>query len=106
MPESESTRLRKRQTREWVRVYKESRGCETCGESRSVCLDFHHKDPSKKDFMLSDAERYSLIKVRAEIKKCQLVCANCHRVIHANDYLEQIEALEKDEALPLFDGLS
>ncbi len=90
--------------RAYVRLFKESHRCEVCGEARTVCLDFHHRDPDSKKFSLSDAETYSIVRIDAEIKKCILVCANCHRVIHANDVrVAVVKAQEED--YPLFDLL-
>lgn len=59
--------------------------CECCGYDRTLhALQFHHLDPNEKDFGVS-AKGYtrSWEKVKAEIEKCILVCANCHAEIHA-----------------------
>ncbi len=57
--------------------------CERCGYSRCPeALEFHHKDPSQKDFGLSMGNSYSLERMKIEVDKCMLVCANCHREIH------------------------
>lgn len=65
----------------------ESRGgkCQICGYSRClVALDFHHIDESTKVFDLSQRSlTRSWEKIQVELKKCALVCANCHREIHA-----------------------
>ena len=46
-----------------------------------VCMDFHHKDPSTKLFEPnSGCCSRSLKAVLNEIAKCELVCANCHRI--------------------------
>lgn len=56
--------------------------CELCGYSTCIAaIDFHHKDPSKKDFNVSC--RKSLTKkVKEELDKCQILCSNCHRELH------------------------
>jgi hypothetical protein len=57
--------------------------CVDCGYS--VCLaalEFHHRDPSGKEFGLGKFSG-SLARFRAEAAKCDLVCANCHRRRHA-----------------------
>lgn len=59
--------------------------CCICGYSRcSAALEFHHLDPTKKDFALSQAyanpKKWEIIV--AELEKCILVCSNCHREIH------------------------
>lgn len=59
--------------------------CEKCGYNK--CLDslcFHHKDPTKKEFTVSMFWLRSWKKIEEEIKKCQLLCANCHSEVHAN----------------------
>jgi hypothetical protein len=44
-------------------------------------MDFDHRNPAEKEFEISSA-RYSISEVRLliEISKCDLVCANCHRI--------------------------
>lgn len=57
--------------------------CEICGENRYWVLDFHHIDPSKKDFNIGSAIRVkSFKKLVEEMKKCRVLCANCHRDFH------------------------
>ena len=59
-------------------------GCQICGYNKyGGSLDFHHIDPNKKLFTLSRYWRYSWDKLEEEIKKCILLCANCHREFHA-----------------------
>jgi predicted HNH restriction endonuclease len=47
-------------------------------------LEFHHKDPSLKEFGPSGRilKRLSWEKITKEIDKCILLCANCHRELH------------------------
>ncbi len=57
-------------------------GCRYCGYSKCVrSLQFHHRDPSQKDFGISTSIR-SWKRVKAELDKCDLVCANCHGEVH------------------------
>lgn len=45
--------------------------------------DFHHKDPSQKEFNLDRSNfNRSWQKIREEARKCVLLCANCHREVH------------------------
>ena len=47
-------------------------------------LEFHHLDPSQKDFGISSkGYTRSWDKVKEELDKCILVCSNCHREIHS-----------------------
>lgn len=58
-------------------------GCEICGYNRcNQALEFHHVDPKQKDFRLSKNRTKVGVKVREELDKCMVVCANCHREIH------------------------
>lgn len=63
--------------------YKTTLKCEICGEDENCCLDFHHKDPSKKEYTISIARRgKSFETLMKEIEKCIVLCANCHRKVH------------------------
>lgn len=64
--------------------YAKSSGCLVCGERELVALDMHHL--GDKEFSLgSIAARCSIsvARVEAEIAKCVVLCANCHRKLHA-----------------------
>ena len=56
------------------------------GCSYAACpaaLEFHHTDPQQKDFQISGKNIRSWDRMRVELDKCLLVCAVCHREIHA-----------------------
>ena len=56
--------------------------CIKCGYDKYCgALEFHHKDPSKKDFVISSSVR-GLGKVKKELEKCILLCSNCHKELH------------------------
>lgn len=56
--------------------------CKYCPENISECLDFHHK--YGKEFNVAESyTRYSEKRLLDEIAKCDVVCSNCHRKIHA-----------------------
>jgi transposase len=59
--------------------------CVVCGYDRCIAaLQFHHLDPRTKVFGISkQGASRSLAVIRAEAKKCALVCANCHAEIEA-----------------------
>ena len=48
-----------------------------------INLNFHHVDPAAKSFSLSMNTTKALAAYREELKKCVLVCANCHGEIEA-----------------------
>jgi hypothetical protein len=87
--------------RERVRLmavsYKGGR-CQVCGYDRCIeALEFHHLDPSQKDFGISyKGYTRSWDKVKEGVGRCILLCANCHRETHAGKLqLPQVTVLEK-----------
>lgn len=69
--------------RRWLRAYKVENGCAICGESHPACLVFHHMDElGKKDFNIGMNIALSWDRIVAEVEKCQVLCANCHRKLH------------------------
>lgn len=75
---------RRKKVREMAINYKGGR-CMLCGYKKCIqALEFHHLDTSRKDFSISDkGYARSWEKVKDEIEKCILICANCHRELHA-----------------------
>lgn len=71
-------------TKDKIFEYMESRGgakCMRCGYDRCVqALEFHHRDPSEKDPKWS--RNWSLPRLKVELDKCDILCANCHREEH------------------------
>jgi hypothetical protein len=66
--------------------------CHRCGwnEHQSGLVP-HHADPSKKDFSIGGNTR-SWERIKKEIRKCFLLCSNCHSVVHATNevyYLDE-----------------
>jgi predicted HNH restriction endonuclease len=59
--------------------------CQECGYHKcNGALEFHHIDPKEKDFSISSVKGYGFSEqIKKELDKCVLVCANCHREIHA-----------------------
>ena len=59
--------------------------CQCCGYNKcNEALEFHHIDPNEKDFTFGKvtANPKNKLSIVEELKKCILVCANCHREIH------------------------
>lgn len=58
--------------------------CTHCGYNKcKASLHFHHLDPNQKEFKLSGNWGLSWSKIKKELDKCELVCANCHGEIHS-----------------------
>ncbi len=56
-------------------------GCVLCSEKEFCCLEFDHLDRSTKTFSIFEmiSNGFSLEKIKTELTKCQILCANCHR---------------------------
>jgi len=73
------SKLTRERIRAYITTYLKTNPCVDCGETDPVILEFDHiKD---KDFNISDAARkgVSIKKLKDEIAKCEVRCANCHR---------------------------
>jgi len=72
-----------RKRKEW-REYKSTLSCTQCGAAHPAIIDFHHVDRNdlekKKVHQLVKEGKYS--QAHEEIKKCLILCANCHRILH------------------------
>lgn len=56
--------------------------CEFCGYNKSInALQFHHIDSNEKDFTIS-GKSLSFERLKNEVDKCLLLCANCHHEVH------------------------
>jgi hypothetical protein len=67
------------------RAFKENSKCVTCPEKDPIVLEFHHRDPkTKSDAVSSLVHRgASWVIVLKEINKCDVLCSNCHKKVHA-----------------------
>lgn len=81
---TEAVSDRRRQVKRML--VKEAGGsCAVCGfDGHPAALQFHHLDPSTKEFHLADQGiTRSLSRMRTEARKCVLLCANCHALVEA-----------------------
>ncbi len=60
-------------------------GCIKCEEKDAACLDFHHRDPSTKEGQIGEFRKFGVKHLLAEIAKCDVLCANCHRKHHRDE---------------------
>ncbi len=60
--------------------------CIDCGikSSHYSIYDFHHLDHSEKDFTIGKKANRPFSSIKAELDKCILLCANCHRIRHSS----------------------
>jgi hypothetical protein len=74
----------KRKIIDYVSNYKKGSKCLDCGftgDQYPEVLDFDHVN-GDKEFNISEFRRHTsgFNKVKKEINKCEIVCANCHRI--------------------------
>ena len=75
-------RLRQR-AKKFIEETKLHLKCAKCSENHIACLEFHHNDPSKKEFNVSALrDTWSLERIKEEMEKCTVLCSNCHKKLH------------------------
>jgi hypothetical protein len=68
--------------KEW-KAYKATLYCVKCGFNHTAALDFHHTDPNNKTGSVNQFVSDGRFKAAfEEMKKCVVLCANCHRIHH------------------------
>jgi predicted transcriptional regulator len=81
---AEAVARRRRRIKE-ILVQEAGGKCVICGYGRHVgALHFHHLDPEQKTFSIAHAGiTRSLERAHEEVRKCVLLCANCHAEVEA-----------------------
>lgn len=71
--------------RDFIVKDKISKGCAKCDEIEPCCLDYHHIKDNKETAIAKVLNKgWGQKRITEEIKKCIVVCSNCHRKLHAN----------------------
>lgn len=84
---------RRRKIRAMAVEYKGGK-CMNCGYNRCQdALDFHHVSGNKEFGISKDGITRSWKRIKQELAKCILICANCHREIHAG-FTQPSEAIQ------------
>jgi hypothetical protein len=65
--------------REFLLEYLRAHPCVDCGEADIVVLEFDHVSTKEVEVTFMVGRGYKLARIQAEIAKCEVVCANCHR---------------------------
>jgi hypothetical protein len=74
--------VRAKEKAKW-RAHKATLKCTNCGFDNPAALDFHHEDPKdKKDSVWRLVNNGQFAMAYEEMKKCVVLCANCHRIHH------------------------
>lgn len=65
--------------RQKIFSYLENQPCVDCGETDPVVLEFDHRNPEEKEFNLAEAPNHTWERIKKELEKCDVRCANCHK---------------------------
>jgi len=66
--------------RELLNAIKIKAGCKDCGNKNPIVLDFDHTENNKLYTIARMMNGLSWDRIQVEIDKCEVVCANCHRI--------------------------
>jgi len=86
--EKERERRRKsaRRSKEFMARVKRKLSCSVCGYNKCPdALQFHHLKKEDKRRAVSEMSRASIALLKKEIRKCSILCANCHAEEHYNE---------------------
>jgi hypothetical protein len=89
----------KHKYRQRWRDYKAALKCVNCGFDQPAALDFHHVIKAPDNRAVNELLRKDAFKAAyEEIKKCVVLCANCHRVHHADERLVKKQKRKRKKA--------
>jgi hypothetical protein len=82
--EKKHVKRRKKEIKKWFNNYRSKLSCKRCKENHPATLDFHHKNRNNKAREVTKIvhEGYGKARIKNEISKCIVLCANCHRKEH------------------------
>lgn len=80
---AERNKARIEKHRSIIHRHKRMYGCQICGEKEVCVLDYHHLDPTEKESNIGVILTHAWKTIKKEIKKCVILCSNCHRKHHA-----------------------
>jgi hypothetical protein len=87
---------RRDELKRWFYEYKRDNcRCERCGEDCPHCIDFHHVGDKTANVSQMVNHGYSKERIKAEIARCDVLCANCHRKLH-----DDLPELSEDRTIP------
>ena len=81
--EKDYVKKRKNKIKKWFTEYKSNLKCSKCAEKHISTLEFHHHFKDKEMGIAEMTHNgYSINRIKKEINKCIVLCANCHRKLH------------------------
>jgi len=77
--------------KDWIEFQKIKSGCVKCRISDIRVLDFHHKNDKNKKFCVTDFKHQGagFDRIKEKAAKCEVICANCHRILHHEKRIRQ-----------------
>lgn len=101
----ETKERRRLELREWFTELKKAEfSCSECDEGRGPALDFHHVGEKERGVSQMVNHGYSKERIREEMEKCIVLCANCYRIEHYDG--PNPSRMEELTNLDRFDGES
>ena len=87
---NEEKEIRRLKKVKLVQRYKLLCGCKDCGYNKHpVALSFDHLNPDEKPVRQKSRSAinygWSISRIKSEIRKCEVVCVNCHHIRTYND---------------------
>jgi hypothetical protein len=77
------------------KAFKSTLSCVQCGQNHPATLDFHHIERHPDNRKVNKLLTNKAYKQAAEeVKKCMVLCSNCHRIHHHNERLEKKKGAE------------
>ena len=79
------SRSKQKRVENWQKTFEffGARKCMICGiESEQPIYELHHHDQAGKETNLSSIMHHGFTKIEKELRKCILLCSNCHRTAH------------------------
>lgn len=75
----------KKRNGDFIIEYLKLHPCVKCGESDIIVLEFDHIYDNKLSGVSNLVHSSTLDKIKEEVEKCQVLCANCHRKLHYDE---------------------
>jgi hypothetical protein len=72
--------ISKQEIKQRIKEIKEHNGCADCGVNNHIVLDFDHIKEKKYNISRMIHDGFTWAAIKKEISKCEIVCANCHRI--------------------------
>lgn len=88
MSNKKLTQYDKQELKRRLQEIKEKSGCLDCGEKNHIVLDFDHLTNKKYNISRMIHDGFSWAAIKKEIAKCEVVCANCHRIRTHNRFVK------------------